>query len=117
VGGDGSVSRLVNELGEQARHFELAIVPAGTGNDLARSLGVPLNDPHAAWDIALHGRVIEIDVGVLHGGSPGHFVNGITAGFGSRQASTASADQKSYWGQLAYWLSAASQLGDMLNSR
>lgn len=41
VGGDGMVSMAVNELATTS--IPLAIVPVGTGNDLARGLGLPLS--------------------------------------------------------------------------
>ena len=112
VGGDGSISRVANELGCDTERFELALVPAGTGNDLARSLGIPIDDPAQAWNIALNGLARPIDM-IAIGGTERRFVNVATAGFGGRQAAEAAREQKSYLGQLAYWLSAAMQLGDM----
>lgn len=113
VGGDGSVSRIVNALGDQPQRFELSIIPAGTGNDLARSLGIPIGDPPAAWDLALSGGACAIDIVRLNTSCPAYFVNSITAGFGGRQASDVHQEQKSTWGKVAYWLSALSQMGDM----
>src|SRR5688572_18312073 len=37
VGGDGSISCVINALGPAVGEYEIAIVPAGTGNDFARS--------------------------------------------------------------------------------
>lgn len=61
MGGDGSIREVVDAL--VGTPTELAIVPMGTGNDIARSLGLPLNDPGAAIEIALNGRARTIDVG------------------------------------------------------
>ena len=48
VGGDGTVHEAVNGLlGDGAATGPLGVVPSGTGNDFARSTGVPL-DPAAA---------------------------------------------------------------------
>lgn len=113
VGGDGSISRVVNTLGEDAARFELAIVPGGTGNDLARSLGLPIDDPAAAWDVALHGSPRAIDLVAYGGEKSGFFINGVTGGFGGSQASQVQGELKSSWGKVAYWLSAASQLAEM----
>ena len=53
----------------------MALVPAGTGNDLARALGIPRDDPAAAALIALTGVVQTIDVGAVHsGGTTKHFL-------------------------------------------
>jgi diacylglycerol kinase family enzyme len=43
----------------------LAVLPAGTGNLLARNLGLPLGDEEAALRIGVSGRTTEIDVGVV----------------------------------------------------
>lgn len=63
VGGDGTVSEVLPELIEAT--VPLALVPAGTGNDLARALALPLHDPTQAALLALHGRPRRIDVGEI----------------------------------------------------
>jgi len=45
VGGDGMVSIAVNAIARSG--VPLGIVPAGTGNDVARCLGLPVDDPEA----------------------------------------------------------------------
>lgn len=61
VGGDGTVSGIVPEL--VSTHVPLALVPAGTGNDFARGLGLPRHDPAGAALLALHGMRRRVDVG------------------------------------------------------
>ncbi|MFJ4168415.1 diacylglycerol/lipid kinase family protein [Paenarthrobacter sp. NPDC089714] len=51
VGGDGMVNLAVNALA--GTDVPLGIVPAGTGNDVARSLGLPLEDIAAACRVVL----------------------------------------------------------------
>lgn len=46
VGGDGTVHLVVNAIAQTG--VPLGIVPVGTGNDLARCLGLPHADPEAA---------------------------------------------------------------------
>jgi len=46
VGGDGMVSLGVNLIAETS--IPMAIVPSGTGNDLARGLGIPVGDCEAS---------------------------------------------------------------------
>lgn len=64
VGGDGTI----NETARSLRHSNtaLGIVPLGSGNGLARHLGVPL-DPRKAIDKALNGRPVVIDSGEIAG--------------------------------------------------
>lgn len=66
AGGDGTV-RLVSSVlaGTDTR---MAIIPAGTGNLLARNLDIPLEDPTAAMTAALSGEDRRIDVGWLRSG-------------------------------------------------
>ena len=69
VGGDGTVQEVVNGLLARGRAVaELGIVPVGTGNDLARSLGLP-HDPGAAWRIAVGRASTATDVGRARNGA------------------------------------------------
>lgn len=63
VGGDGTLSGVLDEL--CAASVPLVLVPAGTGNDLARALGLPRGDASAAAELALTGVPRPIDVGVV----------------------------------------------------
>lgn len=63
VGGDGTLSGILDLLCESA--VPVALVPAGTGNDLARALGLPRHDPVAAAELALSGIARAIDVGEI----------------------------------------------------
>jgi diacylglycerol kinase (ATP) len=60
-GGDGLVSTVA---GLAAEHDGvLALVPAGSGNDLARHLGIPLGDAAAAAALLTGGTLARIDLG------------------------------------------------------
>lgn len=61
VGGDGTLADIVDVV--TARMVPLTVVAAGTGNDLARALGLPLGDPVRAAELALTGSARKIDVG------------------------------------------------------
>jgi diacylglycerol kinase (ATP) len=63
-GGDGMVQRCIDALGDEP--VTLAILPAGTGNLLARNLGIPA-DLEAAVDVGLRGTRRTIDVGRVNG--------------------------------------------------
>jgi diacylglycerol kinase (ATP) len=86
VGGDGMVSaglRLLAGAGTARRdgagdaggERALGIIPAGTGNDTARSLGIPLKDPEAAARVIVAGHTGRIDLGeATVGAGTGHEV-------------------------------------------
>ncbi len=61
VGGDGTVNEVVNGLMD-GNGAELALIPRGTGIDLARTLGIPSRFEEAV-QVALRGRTRTIDLG------------------------------------------------------
>ncbi len=83
VGGDGMAHFGVNLVA--GTDVPLALVAAGTGNDLARGLGLPLHDPVAAADLITTGtvRVIDAARSVDEHGDPRWFVGVLGAGFDS----------------------------------
>ncbi|MCD2442506.1 diacylglycerol kinase [Agromyces sp. SYSU K20354] len=83
VGGDGMASLGVNLVAQS--EIPLGIVAAGTGNDLARGLGLPFDDPAEAID-ALVDRLgrppRRIDAGLIrHGVGSTWFASVVSAGF------------------------------------
>jgi len=76
IGGDGMVHLAVQALaGSETR---LGLVPAGTGNDVARALDLPRKDPAAATDVIISGKERSIDLA-----KAGHkyYVTVLAAGF------------------------------------
>jgi diacylglycerol kinase (ATP) len=71
VGGDGMVTLGVRAL--EGTRIPLGIVPSGTGNDMARGLGVPIGDTEAA--IAALGEALQRPARVIDAGALG-FVGG-----------------------------------------
>ncbi len=63
-GGDGTINEVASEL--VSRGVTLGIVPSGSGNGLARELGLE-RDPRSALEAALGGAVRRIDAGELGG--------------------------------------------------
>ena len=77
VGGDGTWSNVGNAIIRSGVDAALGLVPAGTGCDLAKSLGVPARDIAGCARIARDGHTRRIDVGRIE---DVYFLN--VAGFG-----------------------------------
>lgn len=108
AGGDGSIHGAINGLAPFLDRVELAIFPAGTGNDLARGIGLPLNELDRTLDIALHGTARPVDLVRLRSEMSGEsrlFVNMCYGGFGGRVADEIEQSSKVRWGFLPYWVS------------
>lgn len=63
AGGDGTVRAVAEVM--QGSGTPIALLPAGTGNLLAREVGAPLNDLPACVSAAFSGEDREVDVGVV----------------------------------------------------
>jgi diacylglycerol kinase (ATP) len=77
VGGDGTWGNVGNAILRSGQPVGLGLVPAGTGCDLAKTLGIPSRDVGACCRVVLEGRTRAIDVGRIE---DKHFLN--IAGFG-----------------------------------
>ena len=101
VGGDGSVHTAVDALrrrGELSPGEPLGLVPLGTGNDLARTLGIPL-EPADAAQALLDGSPRPLDLLVDDDG--GVVVNVVHLGVGAEAAEKATG-LKDRLGKAAY---------------
>ena len=83
AGGDGTVSSVLAPVLRSG--VPLALIPGGTGNDLAREHGIPLDDAAAAADLALDGARRRVDTGTVTAddGTVRHFVTVLCAGLDS----------------------------------
>jgi len=70
MGGDGTIRAVAETI--QGRDIPLGIIPTGTGNLLARTLGMPLVDMKRAIHVALNGVDRLIDIVVADLGLDGH---------------------------------------------
>ena len=75
-GGDGMVHLALQAVGGTAT--PLGMIPAGTGNDVARYFDLPRKDPGAAADIVIAGRTRTVDL-ASSGGR--YFLTVLAAGF------------------------------------
>lgn len=83
VGGDGTVHLALQSV--VGTGTALGIVPLGTGNDAAVSLGIPTTSPAAAVAVVLDGRTRTFDVGRIRtaDGTTRYFVCVLSSGFDS----------------------------------
>jgi diacylglycerol kinase (ATP) len=95
-GGDGTVSTAVSQLLKLERPF--AVIPLGTANDFARTLGLP-SDPLEAAEIALNGREHRIDVGLVNDRP---YLNVASVGVASKVTEVQSKELKRRWRVVAY---------------
>lgn len=105
LGGDGSLHLAVQFLHERGDLGEtpLGLVPLGTGNDFARTMGLPL-DPAAAAAVIATGHLRRLDLLVDDAG--GVVVNAVHVGVGA-EAGKEAKDLKPRLGKLAYAAGAA----------
>lgn len=95
-GGDGTVSKALPQLLKIKRSF--AVLPLGTANDFARTLGLP-SDPLKAAEIALNGREHRIDIGLVNDWP---YLNVASIGIASKVAKAQSKKLKRRWRVFAY---------------
>ena len=105
-GGDGMVQRCIDVLA--GRGATIGILPAGTANLFATNLGIP-RDFDGALDVALHGTLRALDVGVINGE---HFAVMAGTGFDAEMIKEADRGLKDRFGRAAYvWTGAKAASG------
>jgi YegS/Rv2252/BmrU family lipid kinase len=109
AGGDGTINEVVNGITRCAWQPRLGVVPIGTANDFARTLGLPESVEEAA-EVALEGRPVAVDVGEVNRRC---FINVSSGGFGADATESAPQEAKRRLGKLAYLLTGAKQLVEM----
>ena len=78
VGGDGTCSGIANAILLSGAPCRLALIPSGTGNDFAKTLGVSHHTPEMIADLVLNGRETRIDIGIA---DERYFLNSCGFGF------------------------------------
>jgi len=115
AGGDGTLNEVVNGLSADFGRACLGLLPMGTGNDFARTIGVP-NDLEGALAVLREGRMRAVDVARAQiGDTAGRgrcFLNMSAGGF-SGEVSERASDAKDRWGPLAYMRAAIGALPEL----
>ncbi len=106
LGGDGTVMEVAGAL--SGSELPLAVLPGGTGNLLARALGIPFR-PARAVPALLHGERRRIDLGILttEGHPPRHFAIAGGIGIDSQMVARTPGWMKRRLGLFAYVLTAS----------
>lgn len=104
-GGDGTMAHAVDVLAH--RSTVLGVLPLGTGNSFAQSLGIPDDHLEQAVEIIVRGKVGQVDLGRVNGT---HFANFATIGLSSEIAGATSTAAKGILGRLAYGIAALKPL-------
>ncbi|MBY0548022.1 MAG: diacylglycerol kinase family lipid kinase [Candidatus Obscuribacterales bacterium] len=104
AGGDGTIRLVLGALADACSEVPVAIIPFGTGNQLARNLGIYeenlLIDPvEAALEAIVRGRSRKIDIGKMNGHP---FCVGVGAGPLADAVAAPSKEDKANWGIMAY---------------
>ncbi|BFM19209.1 lipid kinase [Gilvimarinus japonicus] len=95
-GGDGTISSMASTLYQC--DLPLAVLPLGTANDLARSLGLT-GALDEAFDVIVAGQRQRIDLGVVN---KHYFFNVAHLGLGVQVSEELTDEVKKHWGVLSY---------------
>ena len=98
VGGDGTAGETAAGLAGTGK--PMGIIPAGTGNDFIKSVGIP-NDPEKALDLLLNGKPGAIDTGMVN---ESFFLNVCGTGFDVTVLDFAEKEKQKHRGLTPYFL-------------
>ena len=105
VGGDGTLNEVVN--GAVGANAEIAVLPAGTGQDFSRTHAIPSRFDDAVR-VALEGRTRTIDLGHVElAGDSRYFANVASAGMSGSVARRANAMSKRLGGRATFFYALA----------
>ena len=100
-GGDGTLNNAAAGLAYSG--LPLGVLPMGTANDFARTMGIPA-DPLQAAEIIAAGHQKTVDLGEVNGHL---FFNVASIGFSAELAAELTEHAKKRWGTLGYAIVAA----------
>jgi diacylglycerol kinase (ATP) len=112
AGGDGTLNEVINGIGENVKKVRVGLIPLGTGNDFARTIGVP-TDLEAAIDLIATRKTRAVDLVRVTSDEVRYFVNVSAGGFSGLVDEKLTPRMKKTWGPLAYLRGAAAALSDL----
>lgn len=113
AGGDGTLNEVVTGIGEKGGDTRIGLLPLGTGNDFARTLGMPRDDFDACLDVLRADKTRQVDLVRVTSDRVRYFVNVSAGGFSGLVDEKLTADIKDTWGALAYIRGAAAALPEL----
>lgn len=106
AGGDGTINEVVNALMNMEIKPALGVIPAGTCNDFAKSLGFDM-DIDSCIETLGEMQMNAVDVGEVNGR---YFINVCGAGLFTNISQNVNNDMKNTFGKIAYYVKGAEQL-------
>lgn len=100
IGGDGTVSEVLNTLKHHEFHPVIGAIPTGTVNNIARGFGIDLPVENAVEQL-INSRIKTCDVGSVNGQL---FLSSISAGSVPETVWEVSDNMKQRYGSLAYFI-------------
>lgn len=117
AGGDGTLSSVVEGMMQTELEAYMGVLPLGTGNDLARSLDIPLT-PFDAFSVLTNGPVVKVDVMELSSSSETRCcANMVTGGNTGRYLEKMTDEIKQRWGPFCYLRGVVDVLSDLQRYR
>ena len=98
VGGDGTAGEVAAGLCGTGK--PMGIIPAGTGNDFIKTVGIP-NDPLKAFEVMINKEPVDTDTGTVNGQ---FFLTVCGTGFDVTVLDYAEAEKEKYRGLTPYFL-------------
>jgi diacylglycerol kinase (ATP) len=114
AGGDGTINAVVSGLMQSPYNVQLGLLPLGTGNDLCRTLSIPLDPFEAA---ALLERPTFRRLDIVHSrteSEENHFINMATGGNSALVMDHLTDEMKQRWGPFVYLRGAVDVLSSLV---
>ncbi len=112
AGGDGTLNQVINGVAEDVERLQIGLIPLGTGNDFARTLGLP-DGIDACLELLRAGVTQAIDMVRVTSDEVRYFVNVSAGGFSGTVGEKLTPEIKQTWGPLAYLRCAAEALPEL----